>query len=146
MDLEQIVFWHWWLAAVVFIVIEIVAPGFVFLWIGVAAGIVGLLLLAVPSMTWQIQFLIFALLSVVTLVAWRAYLRRHPTETDRPALNRRGEQYVERVFTLEEAIVNGHGKLHVDDSTWKIEGEDMPSGAKVRVTGVESTVLKVEKA
>ncbi len=146
MSLEQIVFWHWWVAAVVFIVIEIVAPGFVFLWMGVAAGIVGLLLLAIPSMIWQIQFLIFALLSVATLVAWRAYLRRHPTETDRPALNRRGEQYVARVFTLEEAIVNGHGKLHVDDSTWKIEGEDLPSGAKVRVTGVESTVLKVEKA
>ncbi len=146
MDLEQIVFWHWWVAAVVFIVIEIVAPVFVFLWIGVAAGVVGLLLLAFPSMIWQIQFLNFALLSVVTLVAWRAYLRRHPTETDRPALNRRGEQYVERVFTLKEAIVNGHGKLHVDDSTWKIEGEDLPSGAKVRVTGVESTVLKVEKA
>ncbi len=146
MSLEQIVFWHWWVAAVVFIVIEIVAPGFVFLWMGLAAGIVGLLLLAIPSMIWQIQFLIFALLSVATLVAWRAYLRRHPTETDRPALNRRGEQYVARVFTLEEAIVNGHGKIHVDDSTWKIEGEDLPSGAKVRVTGVQGTVLKVDKA
>jgi hypothetical protein len=39
-------------------------------------------------------------------------------ESDQPKLNRRGEQYVGRTFTLEEPIVNGHGKIRVDDSTW----------------------------
>lgn len=145
MTLEAIEFWHWWIAAVVFIVVEIVAPSFVFLWMGLSAGVVGLLVLAVPTLAWQAQFLVFAVLTVVALVGWRNYLRRRPIETDRPTLNRRGEHYVARVFTLEQAIVNGQGKIHVDDSTWKIEGEDLPAGAKVRVVGVEGTLLKVEQ-
>ncbi len=58
-------------------------------------------------------------------------------------LNRRGAQYVGRLFTLEQPIVNGVGKLRVDDTTWKIIGEDCPVGTRVRVSGVESTVLKV---
>ena len=144
--LEQAEFWHWWIAAIVFVVIETFAPGAIFLWMGVAAGIVGLILLIFADLGWEYQFLIFALFTVVSVVGWRAYLRRHPTETDKPTLNRRGEQYVGRTFTLKEAIVNGQGKITVDDSTWKVEGVDLPAGTKIQVTGVEGTVLKVESA
>ena len=144
--LEQAEFWHWWIAAVLLLVLETFAPGAVFLWLGVAAGIVGLVLLIVPDLGWQGQFLLFALFTVVSAVAWRAYQRRHPTKTDQPTLNRRGEQYVGRTFTLEEAIVNGQGTIQVDDSTWKVEGADLPAGTKIQVTGVEGTVLKVEAA
>ncbi|MCG8379509.1 MAG: NfeD family protein, partial [Proteobacteria bacterium] len=58
--------------------------------------------------------------------------------------NRRGEQYVGRIFTLEEPIVNGVGKVKVDDSTWKVMGVDMPAGTKVRVLSVDGTILNVE--
>jgi hypothetical protein len=144
--LEQAEFWHWWIAAILFLVLETFAPGAIFLWMGVAAGIVGLILLIFADLGWEYQFLIFALFTVVTAVGWRAYLRRHPTASDRPTLNRRGEQYVGRTFTLEDAIVNGQGKITVDDSTWKIEGDDLPAGTKIQVTGVEGTVLQVEVA
>ncbi len=142
--LEQIEFWHWWIAGVLLAIIEVFAPGAILIWLGVAAGLVGAMVLAVPDMAWQIQFLIFGVLSVSSIVAWRYYQRRHPTETDQPKLNRRGEQYVGRVFTLQEGIVNGTGVVWVDDSRWKIQGTDLPSGTKVRVTGVAGTVLQVE--
>ncbi len=144
--LEQAEFWHWWIAAVLFLVLETFAPGAIFLWMGVAAGIVGLILLVFSGLAWEYQFLIFAVCTVVSAVGWRAYLRRNPTQTDKPTLNRRGEQYVGRTFTLQEAIVNGQGKITVDDSTWKIEGDDLPAGTKIQVTGVEGTVLQVEVA
>jgi len=146
MSLSGIVFWHWWVAAIVLLGIEIFAPGFWFLWMAVAAGIVGTILLVIPETTWQWQVLLFAVLSVTSLIAWRAYQRRHPTVSDEPNLNRRGAQYVGRVFTLDEAIVNGTGKIRVDDTTWKVSGADRPLGAKVRVTGVAGTVLTVEPA
>jgi len=146
MSPEEIEFWHWWIAAVVLVVIEVFAPGTVALWMGVSAAVVGLLLLAVPDLTWQTQFLVFAVLSVATVVGWRAYQLRHPTVSDQPALNRRGEQYVGRVFTLDEAIVNGRGKIHVDDTMWKVEGQDLAQGTQVRVTGVDGIVLTVEPA
>ena len=144
--LEQAEFWHWWIAAILLLVIETFAPGAVFLWLGIAAGMVGLVLLIFSGLGWEYQFLIFAVCTVGSAVGWRAYVRRHPTETDQPTLNRRGEQYVGRTFTLAEAIVNGKGKITVDDSTWKIEGDDLPAGTKIQVTGVEGTVLKVEPA
>ena len=146
MFIEQVEFWHWWVAAIVFIVIEVFAPGAIALWMGVSAALVGLLLLAAPDTAWEYQLLVFAVLSVASVVAWRFYLSRRPIETDQPALNRRGEQYVGRVFTLDEAIVNGTGKINVDDTTWKVEGEDLPQGARVRVAGVDGTVLTVEPA
>ncbi len=35
--LEQAEFWHWWIAAILFLVLETFAPGAIFLWMGVAA-------------------------------------------------------------------------------------------------------------
>ena len=69
-----------------------------------------------------------------------------PIETDRPLLNQRGAQYVGRQFHLDEPIVNGHGKIKVDDSIWKVHGPDCPEGARVTVTGVDGTVLVVAPA
>ncbi len=143
--LELIEFWHWWIAGVLLVIIEVFAPGAIFMWLGISAGIVGAMLLAVPDISWQVQFLVFAVLSVGSIAGWRVYHKRNPTESDQPSLNRRGEQYVGRIFTLEDGITNGTGVIRVDDSRWKIEGEDLPAGTKVRVTGVEGTVLKVER-
>jgi len=147
MDGVEIEFWYWWIAGVVFIAIEVFAPGAVFLWLAVSAGVVGALLLLFPDLTWQAQFLIFAALSVASVFGWLFYRKRMPQpESDEPALNRRGQQYVGRVFTLEQAIVNGQGKIKVDDTIWKIEGDDLPEGTKITVTGVEGTVLRVTPA
>jgi membrane protein implicated in regulation of membrane protease activity len=139
-------FWHWWIFGALLLILEVMAPGAFFLWIGVSAGVTGLALLVFPSMGWEYQFLIFALFSIVSIVAWRRYLKSRPIETDKPALNRRGEQYIGRTLTLAEPIVNGMGKVRLADTTWKIEGVDMPEGTKVTVTGVDGTILKVEQA
>jgi len=87
---------------------------------------------------------VFAALSVASIVIWRQYFRKHPVQTDQPALNRRGEQYIGRTFTLGEPLVNGQGKIRVDDTTWKILGEDCDAGSRVRVVGVDGVQLKVE--
>ncbi|MEN8180223.1 MAG: NfeD family protein [Pseudomonadota bacterium] len=141
--LNNLDFWHWFVLAVVLVILEVFSPGVFFIWMGLAAGIVGLVLLAVPDLDWQYQLLIFALFSVTDILAARLILQRRPIKTDQPHLNRRGEQYSGRVFTLEEPIINGEGKIRVDDSTWKIHGADCPVGAQVRVTGVDGVVLQI---
>lgn len=144
--LEQLTYWHWFILAAILIILEIFAPGAFLLWIGIAAGVVGALLFFAPGMGWEAQFILFSLASVGSIVAWRGYRTKHPAITDEPTLNRRGAQYIGRVFTLDAPIVNGVGKIRVDDSTWKIEGADCAAGMKVKVTGIENTVLKVEMA
>lgn len=137
------IYWNWWLLGIVLMAIEAIAPGFFFLWMGVAALLVGLALTVLPELAWTYQVLLFAVLSVGSIVAWRLRLRRYPTRTDDPLLNRRGYQYVGRVFTLDTPVINGHGKIRVDDSTWKVVLErDYPAGTRLRIVGVDGVVLK----
>ena len=144
--MEQLTYWHWWILALALLVLEVFAPGAVFLWMGVGAGIVGVILLLAPDLGWEYQLMIFAIFSVVSIAAWRMFIRKHPTETDKPSLNRRAEQYVGRVFTLSEPIVNGTGKIRVDDSSWKVSGVDCDANTRVKVVSVDGTILKVEHA
>ncbi|MCB1734520.1 MAG: NfeD family protein [Gammaproteobacteria bacterium] len=137
-------FWHWWILGVALVILEAFAPGAFFVWMGVAAIAVGFLLWLIPVMTWEAQFLIFAGLSIATIVGWRMWFRKYPEETDQPNLNRRGEQYIGRSFTLETAIDNGVGRVRVGDSLWRAVGDDMPAGSRVKVVGVDGASLKVE--
>ena len=92
------------------------------------------------------SFLLFAILSVVSVLVGRKYLQqRGAMESDQPMLNRRGEQYVGRVFTLNEPVVDGTGRVQVDDSSWRIEGQDMAAGVRVKVVAINGSTLKVVK-
>jgi hypothetical protein len=137
-------FWHWWVLGVGLIIIEILLPTFFALWMGIAAFVTGLFLFFLPDLSWQYQLLIFALLSIVSILVWRQYYREHPLLSDQPNLNKRGEQYIGRIITLQTPIVDGVGKIKLDDSTWKIQGNDSPVGKKVRIIALNNVVFTVE--
>lgn len=143
--IQQVDYWHWWILGGILLLIEVLAPSFFFLWLAIAAAVTGLILLGVPELDWQYQLMIFSGLSVVSIALFRRYQRRNPATTDQPALNRRGEQYIGRTFTLEQPVVNRVGKLRVDDSTWRITGDDLPAGTRVTVTGVDGVVLEITR-
>ncbi len=144
--LEHIVFWHWWILAGLLLILELTAPAFFFLWLGIAAAAVGLILLAFPSIGLEIQLVLFAITSIVSVLAWRKYREIRPIISDQPNLNRRGHQYIGRIFSLVDPIVNGVGKVTVDDSTWRVKGPDLPAGTHIKVTGVDGVIFKVEAA
>ena len=140
----EIIFWHWWSLGAILLIVELLAPGMFFLWMGESAFVVGAVIWLFPGMDEEYQVMLFSVLSVISIIAARRFLKRRPIESDRPFLNQRTAQYIGRVFTLEEAIVNGRGKIRVDDSTWRVEGADCPAGAKVRVMDAEGVILKVQ--
>lgn len=142
----SIVFWHWWALGVLLLIVELLVPGMFMIWMGEAAFVVGLILWVFPGLVLEYQVIAFSALSVVSIAVFRRYLKRYPVTTDRPLLNRRADQYVGRVFTLEEPIVNGRGRIRVDDSSWRVEGEDCERGTRVRVSAAEGVILRVEKA
>lgn len=144
--LEHIVFWHWWILAGLLLILELTAPAFFFLWLGIAAAAVGLILLVFKDIPLETQLVLFGVASIVAVLAWRKYRETRPVTTDQPNLNRRGHQYIGRVFSLDAPIINGVGKVTVDDSTWKVKGPDLAAGTHVRVTGVEGVVFMVEVA
>lgn len=138
--------WHWLVLGMTLLAIEIAAPVSWFLWISLAAFAMVPVVLVLPGLGWPAQLVLFGLASVGTLFVGRAYFKGNAARTDTPMLNRRGEQYIGRTFTLTDAIDNGYGTVQVDDTRWRVSGPELPVGQHVRVIGVEGTVFRVEAA
>jgi membrane protein implicated in regulation of membrane protease activity len=136
--------WTWWILAGVFLIVELLAPGVFFMWLGAAAAAVGLIEL-IYDLPWQMEIAIFAVLSVVFVVVGRPWvLNRQHVESDQPHLNKRINQYVGQRHVLASAIVNGRGQIRIDDTTWDVIGPDLEKDAWVKVTGVDGLKLQVE--
>lgn len=138
-------FWHWWALGLLLVVLEIFLPGYFFLWLAVAAGIVGLIILVGPEPSWEIQLMLYAGFALVSVIIWfRFYKGRTPPGL--PTLNRRAEQHVGQLLTLDQAIVDGVGSVKIGDSRWRVEGPELPPGTKVRVSEAKGATLVVEAA
>jgi membrane protein implicated in regulation of membrane protease activity len=139
----DVLFWYWWVAAVLMLGIEMLSPSFLFLWMAIAAFIVGVLNLIIPNMNFQIQFFIFAILAVISLFISKRYINRHPVETDHPYLNQRGLGKIGQVCYVTTAIKYGTGRIKLDDSTWQVDGEDCPIGTRVEITHSDGSSFRV---
>lgn len=137
--------WHWWIAAAVLGAVETVLPGAVVIWFAAGAAVVGALLLVMP-VPWQLQLVLFGVLSLAALWLWRHYHKDDDLADSAQGLNRRGSQYVGQLYTLADPISGGFGRARIGDSVWKVRGPDLPAGVRVRVVAVEGTVLIVEEA
>lgn len=137
--------WSWWLLGLLLLGLEIVMPGFVLVWFGAAAILVGVLALALD---WSVRALaiVWAILSIVLLIGGRRFMKRSEIESEDPLLNDRAGRLVGRSFTLAEPLGENGGRLTIDDSSWRVRGPLLPAGTRVVVRAVEGTVLVVEAA
>lgn len=142
--IESLGAWAWIILGLVLIGLELLAPGVLFLWLGLAALVTGLIDGAV-GLSWQMSTLLFAALSVAAVLVGRAISRPLVRQGEGASLlNNRGDALVGRVFTLEHPISGGEGRVRVDDSSWRVTGPDLTAGSRVRVTKVEGATLLVE--
>ena len=141
--LQALEFWHWLVFALGLLVLEALVPGAVFLWTGVAASVVGLLMIVTP-LTWEWQLVVFAVISVASIVLWRRYQKANPSVSASPLLNMRTQRYVGKTVTITTAIKNGNGAAQVGDTVWNVEGPDLPAGAKAEVVAARGAVLIVK--
>jgi len=140
----ELIFWQWWALAAILLVVEVLVPSFFFLWLA-AAGFTTGIIVWLFAMTMNTQIFIFSVLAISAIVLWKIIGKKPLKKTDHPLLNKRGQQYIGRTFNLYEAIENGQGKIKVDDSIWKVHGEDCPLASKVRIIAVCGTVFDIEK-
>ena len=131
------------IAAVILFVLELVAPGIFFISFGVAAAVTGLIVFRY-DITWQWQLIWFCGLSFASAFLAYKFLRKHPLETDQPLLNDRAAQLIGQNFDLVDPIVNGRGSIHSGDTIWRVEGPELPKGARIKVVGADGTLLQVE--
>lgn len=145
--------WNWIVLGCVLLALEIVAPGFFLLWIGLAAVVVGafslfpgvfsFLLWDASWWVWETQVLVFLVLSVLFAYAGSRLMRPKKGDSDQPLLNRRGEQLIGRTATLTEPIANGRGRIRIGDTLWRVTGPDLPAGTQVRVNAVTAADLEL---
>jgi membrane protein implicated in regulation of membrane protease activity len=133
-------FWHWLVLGLALIIIELFAWSTFFLWMGISAVVVGILLYLSPNMSWETQLLIFAFLSIVTIYLAKKFLKVETIDTQ---LNERASRHVGNIYTVAELDNNG-AKVKVGDSLWLAKGCDMVIGQQVKVVGTDSTTLIVE--
>ena len=137
--------WSWWLLGLVLLGAEVLLPGFFFLWFGIAAILIGVSALLI-DWPWQLQVIGFVALSVVTALVGRRFAGNAEGETADPHLNLRASRLEGRTFILAEPIVEGSGRVKIEDSIWQVRGPDAPAGTRVVVTGADGAVLNVKAA
>lgn len=136
--------WSWLLLALLLAGIEVLVPGTFFIWFGAAALIVGLIALVV-SLSWQVELVLFVLLSAASVLIGRRFYGRAAKEGDGFANDRLGRQ-VGRLAVVDRAIEGGSGHIRLDDTVWRADGPDLPVGARVRITGHRDGRFLVEPA
>lgn len=125
--------WAWMSLGLLLGIAEIVAPGFYLIWIGLAAiitGVIAFLGIGLPA-----QFVIFAVLTVISIFLARRYFNANPIESSDPLLNDRTARMVGEIVTVVEPIEGGSGRIRVGDSVWTAYGADAPIGTRLRITG-----------
>lgn len=135
--------WLWLIAGLVLAVAEMVVPGVFLIWFAAAALVVGLLTAAFPLAA-PVQVVLFVVLSLVSVLASRRFLRRYPIQSADPLLNQRGAQLVGRQVVVTQTIQGGHGRVRCGDSEWLAQGPDAEAGSRMTVTGSQGSVLIVE--
>lgn len=137
-------YWHWWAFGCMLLVLEVLLPAAFFIWIGIAAIALGFLVMFMPYISIESQLFIYSVISIIAMIIGRAYFVKNPIQSEQPLLNERTAQYLGRVFTVVEPIINGMGKVQIDGSFWRVEGEDCPEGTRVRIVQVSGMHLSVE--
>lgn len=138
----------WWLSfGLALLIAEMFTGTLLFLFMGAATLLVALMVWMLAPEPW-VQSLVFGVGILASVGLW---WRFRPNPNDRierregaAGLNNRMSAYINREVVLEEAIVNGQGRIRLDDSFWNVRGSDMPAGTRVRVVEAEGIVLKVE--
>jgi len=143
--MESMEFWHWLIIGIVFLVLEIFAPGAIFMWFGFSGLLTGLVTWLFPGMEIGAQILLFSVSAVLSILAWRLMRKKNPEPVSPdPELNNRLSAFIGQEYVLKTPIESGIGRIQVGDGTWAVHGPDLPSGSLVRITDVKGIQLIVE--
>jgi hypothetical protein len=135
----------WLVAGLAVCAAETFVPGAFLIWIGLAAVAVGVVEFLVAVALTPALLLFAALVVVFVFIGRRVY---GSLDSGAPQLPlSRAHALIGKEFYLDEAIERGYGRMRVGDSLWRVAGDDLPKGAKVRVVAVEDGAeVKVVKA
>jgi membrane protein implicated in regulation of membrane protease activity len=149
-NMEGYIPYLWFIAGVIFIIAELLTPGFVLLWFGVGAIVAGVL--ALLNLGLGLQLVTFLIIAIALTVASRTiferfFMRNAPGNSVRTGI----ESLPGQVGTVVQASQGGlhEAAVKVYGSTWTAypaPGEDpLCEGERVEVDRIEGAVLYVRR-
>jgi inner membrane protein len=136
--------WIWMLLGLLMFLTELVTPGgFYFMFFGIGAVIVGTLAgLSFAGPVW-FQFILFSVLSVVTLQLFRGKLLQLSEGKSTPDVD---SLVGETAMAVDDIGVNGFGKVEMRGTSWNarnIGDKPLNRGERAKVARVEGLTLIV---
>ena len=142
----NVLWWHWVVVGILFVVLELALASFVILWLGIAAILVGAIeYLFHPSFSTQLY--LWTALSVALLAAWFGYFRR----TWRSPVGQAEGEHVHIPGRITERLGPRRYRAEFDlpvlgDRNWIVESkEPLKPGDEVEVEKVYGQIIKVRK-
>lgn len=135
--------WAWLALGLVLAVGEMTIPGVFLIWMAGAAVITGLVTWLLP-ISFALQVVLFAVLSVGAVFMGRNWLRANPIEPADPLMNDRGARAIGETVVVTQVIEGGEGRVKLGDSEWIAKGPDAEPGTRMRVAAHNGSVLMVE--
>ena len=142
----HIAWWHWFALGLILIALEMAAAGgFYIIFFGIAAVIIGVLVLAGVGGSVWVQLLLFSILSVVSLLFFRSPMMRW-LKLDRDGVD--VDSLVGETGVAKEAIEPGAiGRVELRGTAWTARNRGrvpLTTGARCIVVGVDRLTLFVE--
>ncbi|AHE54177.1 NfeD family protein [Sphingomonas sanxanigenens] len=135
--------WLWMILGFAMGVVEIVAPGYFLIWLGVAALLTGIVAL-LTGITLLLQLAVFAVLAAIAVFAGRRWFGADAIDASDPLQADRAQRLVGHVVVVIEAIDHGRGRVEAGGGIWNARGLDAPVGAQLRAVGSDHGALLVE--
>lgn len=146
--LEGLNLWWWLGLAGLFLIGELITNTTYLLWPAAAALLVGLLTLMFPSLGWPLQFVVFAVASMIFLWAGDRWVRPRLKAGSDSGLNTRATYLVGQRVTVVSAT-GTTGRVRAGDTEWSaesIDGSALEVGQSVTVSELRGTTLIVQSA
>lgn len=146
MTFEFLTGWHWLAVGVVLFLVGAFGAGSVFIGAGCGAIAVALVL-AVISVSWQVQLACFGVFFVIATIVHFVWFRVKPPKNETARVEKRAARLIGRKASLLAAVKSGYGKVQIQDAIWTVTCEEnLPVGHLVEVIGYEKAVLQVVRA
>lgn len=138
--------WLWIYAGLGLALLELVVPGFVLCFFGLAAATVGVLrLVCGAAFGATAQMAAFSILSVLYIILLRRYLKKVFVGEKGGAAQGLSDEYVGRTGTVTEAIVPPKtGRVLLGDAEWTATADaPIPAGTDVTVIAQRNLTMAV---
>ncbi|WP_373819617.1 NfeD family protein [Glaesserella sp.] len=128
------------------LILETIVPGIFIMWWGFASIIVAGVLYLFPGLAFSLQAAIFAILAITFSVLWWKFQHNRDKKEDKKnELNFRDHAMIGSRGSIVEILDNGVARGKFGDTTWRVVGENLKLGDKVKVEQVEGITLNVVK-